>query len=280
MIQAKKLLKQYHFQLSNDYPVEEIDAIFYKLLEFFHHIKRLDLAMNPNLQIDEKKMLEALKKLSHQEPWQYITGKTEFFGLLLKVNKNVLIPRPETEELVDWIIKENQTNEKIRILDIGTGSGAIAIALAKKIQNSEVFALDIDSKVLEIATNNASINNVDIHFFQQNILDDFLCKEKFDIMVSNPPYVRESEKQQMKKNVLDFEPELALFVSDENPLIFYDRIMDIFMKYSSRQAKLYFEINEYLKPELTNLLQSKNFVDFEFRKDIFDKWRMLRISGQ
>lgn len=218
-----------------------------------------------------------IQRLLQNEPIQYILGVTEFYGLLFIVNNNVLIPRPETEELVDIIIKNNKAfeNQSVKILDIGTGSGCIAISLAKNITNSEVFALDISHEALAIAQQNAKKHHVNITFYNQDIfqMDNFF--EKFDIIVSNPPYVREMEKQQMHFNVLNFEPQIALFVPDENPLVFYEKIFILSRKSLSKQGKLYLEINEFLGYDMINLAQQYGFQEVQLVKDFLQKDRFL-----
>jgi release factor glutamine methyltransferase len=275
---VKEILEIYKNELRQTlYDSREIEAIFYILLEHLEQISKIDSLLNPLQKVNEQNLLLALQKLKKGTPWQYILGYTFFKGLKLKVNNDVLIPRPETEELVEWIINENKEITPVKILDIGTGSGAIAIALAKAFPEAQIFAMDISPEALKIAKENAKENKVNIHFFEQNILEIKKLDINFDIMVSNPPYVREQEKKWMKKNVLDFEPSLALFVPDYNPLIFYENILELFINNRS-DAKLYFEINEFLKTELENLLKKKGLNQFVFKKDIFDKWRMLRID--
>ncbi len=273
----KEILSQYKNTLKTIYPDVEIEGIFYRLLEDFHQILRIDTSLNPNLKIDEQDLINALKRLEQNEPWQYISEKTSFYDCEFKVNHNVLIPRPETEELVRWIIDDYNDKPGLRVLDIGTGSGAIAVCLSKHLHQAEVYALDFSEKALEIAKENAVRNQVNINLIKQNILDDFFIDLKFDIIVSNPPYVRHSEKTMMRPNVLDFEPDSALFVNDDNPFIFYDKIIDFYKQNSRVEGHLYFEINEYLKPELTDLLIKKEINNYKFKRDFFDKWRMLRI---
>lgn len=189
-------------------------------------MSRLDLALNPGRELSSSeinKFEDSISRLQNHEPIQYIIGETEFFGLKFRVNEHVLIPRPETEELVQWIlddIGENSAGSKLEILDIGTGSGCIAISLAKHLPQSKISAIDISEKALKIARENAEINNVEINFMQADILQKELLEEKYDVIVSNPPYVRELEKQEMQRNVLEHEPEMALYVKDEDPLIF------------------------------------------------------------
>jgi len=198
------------------------------------------------------------------------------------VNSHVLIPRPETEELVSWILKDfKNTKNAIKILDIGTGSGCIAIALAKNIPNATVFAIDVSAKALEVAKKNATLNAVNIHFIEENILDNPQLNtnnklDMFDVIVSNPPYVRELEKEQMQQNVLENEPHLALFVKNNNPLLFYTKISEIAKIHLTKNGVLYFEINQYLGKKITDLLQLKNFKNIELKKDIYQADRMVK----
>ncbi len=269
-------------ELKSLFPKTEIDSFFYLLTEEFIGLKRIDIALNPNKKIDseiEKSFNSALGELKKEIPIQYIIGETEFYGLPFYVDKNVLIPRPETEEIVAWIINEIQEKRKddkdLNILDIGTGSGCIAISLAKNILNSKVWALDISEKALKIAKKNAKLNGVTIQFLNNDILNLDELPIKFDIIVSNPPYVRELEKKQMQDNVLKHEPHLALFVKDENALIFYSKIADIANNYLNSKGKIFFEINQEFGKESINLLKEKGFKNIELRKDIFDVDRMI-----
>jgi release factor glutamine methyltransferase len=226
----------------------------------------------------------ALEDLKKEIPIQYILGETEFFGLPFKVNSNVLIPRPETEELVDWIIDTQKTNlnsDKLHILDIGTGSGCIAISLAKKLDHAKVYALDVSHEALDVAKRNATLNNVSIEFINANILNSETWNTefqnlKFDIIVSNPPYVRALEKEQMKPNVVNYEPHIALFVENEDPLIFYRAIIEYAVDNLTVNGHLFFEINEYLGNQMLQLLNSFNFKAIELKQDIFKKDRMIK----
>jgi len=272
------LLHIYQNELQNIYHRSEIEAVFYKLTEHFWQIKRLDLALDSGLKTPNDKMIQALSELKKNKPWQYITGKTSFCGLDLYVDKNVLIPRPETEELVDWIINDYKNAKKeIRILDIGSGSGAIAIALAKKLPKTKVTALDISEKALKIARKNAEKNQVKINLIQTDILSSPFDLNTYDIIVSNPPYVRNSEKKVIPKNVVDYEPETALFVPDEDPLIFYRKIVNLAVKTNGKKS-IFFEFNEFLKTELEQLLLQYPVNDIRFKKDFRDKWRMVKID--
>lgn len=223
----------------------------------------------------DAKIKQIVKRLLNQEPIQHILGVTEFYDLQIQVSKDVLIPRPETEELVEWIILNNKSKE-LSILDIGTGSGAIAIALKKHLTQAKVEAWDISAKALEIANLNAKNNNVEVIFKQVDVLSEIQLEEKYDIIVSNPPYVLESEKSQMEKNVLTFEPHLALFVPNDNPLLFYDRIAFIGQKLLKPKGQLYFEINRAFGEQTKTMLEEKyNYNNVELKKDISSNDRMI-----
>jgi release factor glutamine methyltransferase len=277
MIRVKELIDLFQNELQDIYPKQEISAIFFQLTEHYNNSKRIDLSLNPDLSVNQEKYLSALNELKKHKPLQYIIGKKEFYGLSFLVNNKVLIPRPETEDLVDWIIADNKHKSNLSILDIGTGSGAIAIALAKHLPDAKITALDISEQALEVAQKNAEQHKVSIDFKQIDILKQDQCQQHFDIIVSNPPYVREQEKKLMRKNVLDYEPHTALFVSDNNPLLFYEKIIDVFLKKNTTNDLLYFEINEFLKNDLITLLKKKNLLNFHFKNDFFGSNRMLKI---
>jgi len=264
--------------LESEYPVEEVLSFFFLLTEAFFKINRLNLALNPELEIDEiqvKKLDLAISRLKNHEPIQHIIGDTEFFGLTFKVDKNVLVPRPETEELVEWILEDFSEEEALEILDIGTGSGCIAISLAKNLPEAKISAMDISAAALKIAAQNSEINKVQVDFIQQDILQLENLKENYKVIVSNPPYVRELEKKEMHRNVLDYDPPTALYVKDENPLIFYDKITKLAKNALKPGGKLYFEINQYLAEETEKMMQKQGFKT-ELRKDIFGNFRMLK----
>ncbi|MRX68102.1 release factor glutamine methyltransferase [Flavobacterium resistens] len=277
-------IKQYRTQfikeLSPLYDAYEAESFFYLILEDKHKLRQIDLALNHELNFSEKDFVvwdSLLDDLKNEVPIQYLLGKTSFYGLDFEVNENVLIPRPETEELVEWIINENKGSSKeIKILDIGTGSGCIAISLAKNIPNAKVYAIDVSKKALETAKRNAINNNVEVTFMLKNILELEILKSDYDIIVSNPPYVRNLEKVEIKKNVLDFEPHLALFVDDNDALIFYRKIAELAKKNLLEKGQLYFEINQYLGKEMNDLLEKMNFKNIELRKDIYDNDRMIK----
>jgi len=268
-------------ELLDFYSKNEISGFIKIIFSDIFNISTIDLLMKENeifKEADFQKLKEIIFRLKEFEPIQYIIGFTEFYGLKFRVNKNVLIPRPETEELVDLIIKENKNTKKLNILDIGTGSGSIAISLAKNIQQSKVFAIDVSKDTIEVAKINSLENNVQITFIQQNILSKNidLSLANFDIIVSNPPYVTNFEKELMEKTVLDFEPELALFVEDSNPLIFYKTITEFASKNLNKEGKLYFEINEMFGKKIKTLMQSYNLKDVEIIKDINGKDRIVK----
>ena len=266
------------------YDEMEIEGFFYLIMEQNHNLKRIALALNPDFEISETEIETwnvILEKLKLEIPIQYILGKTSFFGLDFFVDENVLIPRPETEELVDWIIadaQKNNTPKALKILDIGTGSGCIAISLKKNLPTSAVFALDISQKALDLARQNATTNEVSVHFLEQNILETKSLNQNFDIIVSNPPYVRNLEKHEIHKNVLNNEPHLALFVDDDDALIFYKKIAVLAKKNLKPNGDLYFEINQYLGSETMQLLQDIGFLKLELRKDVYGNDRMIKAS--
>jgi len=336
-----ELKSDFQTHIADQYPKEEITSFFNRLCEFKLDLKRVDIALNLNKNIDSNDVLffkDAINRLKLFEPIQYIIGSTEFYGLPFRVNKNVLIPRPETEELVSWILEEvgswksevrnskkedknlqvpntklqipnyklQTTNLKLQtsnqptlnILDIGTGSGCIAIALAKNLPNAKVWALDVSEKALNIAKQNTELNDVTIHFIEVDILQvnviasiakqSHTDKEittvaslprkdiKFDIIVSNPPYVKQNEKALMQANVLKHEPHLALFVENNNPLLFYNEIAHFAHKNLSKNGMLFFEINQSLGKEVLALLKTKDFKNITLKKDMFDVDRMVQ----
>ncbi|WP_458626206.1 peptide chain release factor N(5)-glutamine methyltransferase [Winogradskyella sp. PC D3.3] len=285
----KELQHIFHIELDAIYGKHEVDSFFYLCTEHYLNVPRIQLTLEPELAITKSEtdtFFKVLEDLKQQKPIQYILGETEFFGLPFKVNKNVLIPRPETEELVDLISRSVMSlvvDKPVKILDIGTGSGCIAIALAKNLPNAKVYALDVSKEALKVAKQNAEINKVDINFIEASILDDtyhsaFEAESNFDIIVSNPPYVRNLEKEEIKPNVLDNEPHLALFVEDDNPLLFYKAITNFAIKKLKDKGSLYFEINQYLGEETQQLLIDANFEAIELLKDLNGNDRMLKAE--
>lgn len=284
-MKISELKNNFQKALSELYPSEEIQSFFNILSEKYLKLSRVQIALNPDREISEEgidKFKTALIRLKNNEPIQYILGDTEFFGLPFKVNQHTLIPRPETEELVEFILSDKkliiQKSSLITVLDIGTGSGCIAVSLAKNLTQANVSALDISEETLKIAEENASLNKVEVDFFQVDILKAKSLPQLYDVVVSNPPYVRELEKKLMQQNVLKYEPNAALYVSDEDPLLFYRVISRLASTHLKPEGKLFFEINEYLAEEMVALLKSEGFQNIELKNDIFGKARMLKCS--
>ncbi|CAL2104763.1 Release factor glutamine methyltransferase [Tenacibaculum sp. 190524A02b] len=275
----KAFRRYFNLQLSEIYPQTEIDTFFFYLIEEYLGLQRIDYSLQPNFEIPENKQIlfnTAIERLLKEEPIQYILGKTEFYGLPFKVTTDTLIPRPETEELVEWILKD--TIENANMLDIGTGTGCIPISLKKHLPKATVSAIDISYKALEVAKQNAKINNTSIQFIESDILKVNNLPNTFDVIVSNPPYVRNLEKTEIKNNVLNNEPHLALFVEDKNPLIFYKKIADLATKHLKKGGFLFFEINQYLGKETVEMLAIKGFKHIELKKDLFGNDRMIKAS--
>tara|TARA_B100000809_G_C15135544_1_gene530398 strand:- start:3023 stop:3895 length:873 start_codon:yes stop_codon:yes gene_type:complete len=282
-LNLKELKTYFISSIKNLYPIEEVLSFFNLLAEKQLGLSRIKIALQPEKEISEAEKLNfdnAIYRLGNFEPIQYILGDTEFFGLPFRVDNNVLIPRPETEELVDWIVDETQNNEAT-ILDIGTGSGCISISLAKHLPKTKVYGLDVSTDALQVAKQNAELNKVDVTFVKADVLDENSWElifeyVKFDTIVSNPPYIRILEKKLMKSNVILHEPDIALFVEDEDPLLFYRKIAKFSKIYLKPEGTLYFEINEYLSKEMKEMLEFEGFKDVEIRKDIFKKDRMIK----
>ncbi len=281
----KDIQNTFHKELDAIYGINEVDSFFHLLIDHYFKLPKYITALEPEHIISKEgeiNMFAALSELISQRPIQYILGETEFCGLPFKVSEDVLIPRPETEELVQWIV-DAHNNVNSSVLDIGTGSGCIAISIAKQILNSKVYALDVSEEALNLARQNAVLNNAIIEFIHADILnpqfiDSGLKQTKFDIIVSNPPYIRELEKAQMAPNVLDNEPHLALFVEDDTPLLFYEKIMIFAKDKLNKSGVLYFEINENYGQEICNLLKRENFDNVELKKDIYGKDRMIKAT--
>jgi len=266
-------------ELQGLYPETEIKSFSNLIIEKLTGFSRTEIILNKNTLFsdDQRHVIESfIEKLKINIPIQYILGETEFFGLPFNVNESVLIPRPETEELVDWIRQEADCNSHLHILDIGTGSGCIAISLKHEFPNAQVDAFDISEEALQTAAGNARRNNLDVTFTKTDILNAPDFDRKWDIIVSNPPYVTEQEKDEILPNVLDNEPHLALFVPDNDPLLFYRRIAHFALKHLQPNGKLYFEINREFGKETVDLLAGTGFTDVELRKDISGNDRMVR----
>ena len=274
---AESIFRYIKENLVSVYPEQEARQIAYILLEDAFGITKLDILKNKSLpDFDEKKLQECLRRLAVQEPIQHIIGKTEFLGLEIKVSKDVLIPRPETEELTQKVIDTLHAEESksAKILDIGTGSGCIAIAIKKHVSESTVFALDVSEKAIEVARNNAKSLGADIQFIHANILNKVEENlPSLDIIVSNPPYVTYLEKAEMRENVLNYDPHLALFVENENYLLFYKAIINFAKSHLKQRGRLFFEINEQFGEEMSILLKENDFVEVEILKDFRGKDR-------
>ncbi|MDO6472026.1 peptide chain release factor N(5)-glutamine methyltransferase [Maribacter sp. 1_MG-2023] len=276
----------FHLELDAIYGKDEVNSFFYLLIEHYFDLERFVLAMQPELVIDKEQetvIFQALSKLKLEKPIQHIIGTAYFMGLDFKVNKHVLIPRPETEELVRWILDDvKDVKQLLTILDMGTGSGCIPISLDKNLTNAKVFGLDISTDALKVADENNALLNAGVKFFEANMLSldaETSAKElsqKFDIIISNPPYVRELEKEEMQNNVIEHEPSLALFVPDEDPLKFYSAVVNFAADHLNEDGCLYLEINQYLGEETMNLLEESNFKTIELRKDMFGNDRMIK----
>ena len=291
---VKQYRNYFNETLKTIYPITEIDSFFFLLLEEYLGFRRVDIVLKSDFKITQETLnllQSATKQLEQEVPLQYIIGKTEFYGLPFVVNKHVLIPRPETEELVAWVVSESsrfktfntstkQTTDKkqLKILDIGTGSGCIPISLKKQLPFAKISAIDISKEALSVAKKNAVLNNVDIHFILQDILKTVALDQHYDIIISNPPYVRELEKKELKNNVLKNEPHVALFVENDNPLIFYAKIAELAKKYLNKNGLLFFEINQYLGTETIDLVNKKGLKNIQLKKDMFGNDRIIVAS--
>jgi len=278
----KDVVRFFREQLQGIYDAEEIESFIGLCFDDYMGLKRVDIVINGERTMSESDLLKfnfAIKDLKKEKPIQQILGKADFYGLKFFVNEHVLIPRPETEELVDLIIKENKDSIPT-IMDIGTGSGCIPISLKKNISNALVSSMDVSEKALEVAKNNAELNKVEINFIQDDILNPSIniIPNSFDIIVSNPPYIRISEKEEMRKNVLEHEPHIALFVYDNDPLLFYKKIADVALSVLKPDGKIYFEINENFGTECKQMLENKGFKNVVLIKDLSNKNRILRCS--
>lgn len=264
------------------FDVSEIESFFYILIDYRFKFNKIDYVLNKDYLLSKDDIIffdEVIARLKQEEPIQYIVGETVFYDLKFYVNSSTLIPRPETEELVDWVVKDNFSKKTVNILDIGTGSGCIPITLSKNIENSIVTSVDVSEKALQVAKKNAHINNVEVSFIKDTILEPTKINGSdnvFDVIISNPPYVRDLEKREIKKNVLSYEPHLALFVEDDDPLIFYRKISQYALNHLNKKGVLYFEINQYLAKETILLLKKIGFKNIELRKDLSGNDRMIK----
>jgi len=262
------------------YPEREFNAMLFLIFEEVLGFSKTDIVLSAEATIDKitfKKVEQIIAKLKKMEPIQYVLGSTVFYGITIKTDARALIPRPETEELVSWVL-ESTDDSPLRVLDIGTGSGCIAIAIKKNIKHYQVLGIDLSSSALELAKENAENHKLSVDFFQVDILelsDDHPIKN-IDIIVSNPPYIEYKDKKMMDKKVIDFEPGEALFVDNDNALCFYSAIGKFALKHLKIGGSLFFETSEYYNSEVVELLKKMGFTNIEFRKDINGKSRMIK----
>ena len=275
MEKVSNIIPYYIKQLNGIVQEREIISLAYISIDFLLGYNRSDCIIHSDKDITSEvsdRIKQIIADLKTNKPIQHIIGETEFYELKFKVNEHTLIPRPETEELVKWILQHEFTSA----LDIGTGSGCIAIALRKN-KNAEILAIDVSKSALLLAKENAKINEVEINFLLQDILKTTVLP-KVDVIVSNPPYVLDKEKETMLDNVLNNEPNLALFVPNNNPLLFYKKIAELAFTSLSKNGLLFFEINERFGKQTVDILNAIGFVDIELKKDINEKDRMIKAT--
>lgn len=277
------VLKNYFYKkLELQFSPSELKLMFYESLAKRLGVQKETLLLDPDFRLSESDLLH-IRTIAHRlldgEPFQYIHGETEFFGLNLICDERALIPRPETEELVLWITESLDNKQEYSLLDFCTGSGCIALALKNSFQASKVIGIDVSNEALSQAMENATNNAIEVNFMHYNVLSEAVLpfqEESIDCIVSNPPYVLNKEKENMDKNVLEFEPHLALFVEDNDPLIFYSKIAKMAKYYLKNGGLLFFEINEQYGKEMTALLEHYHFKNIELKKDLQGKDRMIR----
>lgn len=273
------LLRFLRNELSSIYDERECSAVSRVIVEDLLGLKMTDVLMGKdlNLTVRDKEVLEkAISRLKKGEPVQHVIGFAWFGNLKFNVTSDTLIPRPETKELVDWIVEENKGKDSFRVLDIGTGSGCIAISLSSCNPEWKIEAWDISERAIEIAIGNAEMNGADVEFRCCDLFQTSVVKEKFDIIVSNPPYITPQEKSDMERHVLDYEPSLALFVPMDDPLLFYREIAEKGLDWINSRGKLYFEINRAYCPEVTDLLTGLGYTDVTPVRDYNGNYRFVR----
>ncbi|MEN7550665.1 peptide chain release factor N(5)-glutamine methyltransferase [Rapidithrix thailandica] len=272
---AKTLWLAIKAKLTEIYSEPEAGAMAFWVMEYIYRLPKTSVLADVTVQPQTARLSTVMQRLLAAEPIQYITGVSDFYGLEFFVNQHVLIPRPETEFLVDQIVTEFKNKGSITLLDVGTGSGCIAVSLAKNLPQAKVLAVDISSGALDVAQRNAARHEVKVQFTPMDILRATLEPfPELDVIVSNPPYIRDSEKSLMHKNVLGFEPDTALFVPDTEPLLFYERIASLAMLSLKKSGKLFFEINEAFGQEMRELLEKTGFHSVEILKDLQGKDRI------
>jgi release factor glutamine methyltransferase len=277
----ESVIQYFHQKLDDLYDSNEVGSFFWILAESELQKRKLDFMKDPNIRMSESQLLSFInfsRRLAKFEPVQYIAGETEFMGLNFKVDSSVLIPRPETEELVNWVVKTVDHEAPLEIIDVGTGSGCIAISLKNLLPNSFLTGVDVMRDALATAKSNSELNDIHVDWKMRDALNMPHDVDKYDVIVSNPPYVLETEKEQMRKNVLDFEPHTALFVEDEDPLLFYEAISNWAISGLKKGGFLFFEINEKYANQTKLLLEDEGFKNVEIGTDIFDKQRMVKAE--
>lgn len=277
----QKTIQHIRAELAPYYPQTEISGFIQLIMDSVLGLSYTQLILEKERVLKSKEcecINSIVNRLKKYEPIQYILGTTLFYGLMLDVAPGVLIPRPETEELVSWISK-TKLPERAKIIDIGTGSGCIALALKNELTDAELLGVDVSGEALALAANNAQKNNLEVTFKKADILQwNNIIWPQFDVVVSNPPYVLDSEKKQMQANVLEYEPQLALFVNDNDPLVFYRNIAQFAQQQLKKGGLLFFEINENMGDEMEKLVKQLEFSNVELRCDINGKTRMLKCE--
>lgn len=275
----QQFLDYIHTTLDAEYSANEVDVFARRILYKVCGMDRVQFILSKDKTFSEainSELKRIVERLSNHEPIQYILGEEEFYGNIFQVAPGVLIPRAETEELVDLIINDSKSGKSLRVLDIGTGSGCIAISLALNIQDAYVEAWDFSPAALVVANQNNQALKAGVETRLQDVFEDTAADgAPFDVIVSNPPYVMDSEKMEMQHNVLDFEPHTALFVSDSDPLLFYRRISELGLKRLKKGGRIYFEINSLLGPETAELVSKIGYTDVRLIKDLFGKDRIV-----
>ena len=278
-------VKSYFFERLNTFFSEREISTFYKeSVKKRMKFSDSDLLLQKDIRFSESDLLyfrSVVKRLQNQEPFQYIIGETFFYDLVIRCDERALIPRPETEELVEWIVESVGKNEMLEVLDVCTGSGCIALAIKSILKSSNVSATDISSEALALAKKNAMLLSLDVHFLQDNALvddADIFTENSFDLIVSNPPYIPMKEKETMEKNVVDFEPHLALFVADESPLVFYKAIAEKALRLLKSDSLIFFELHESFAEKTKELVIALGFDEVEIKLDLQGKSRMLKAK--
>jgi len=277
----RQITSELHRKLTGQYPKTEIESFARILFSHYLGLTPIQVQLSHDGELSartEKQIRDAIDELKKYRPIQYILNETVFYGLQLELTPDVLIPRPETEELVDWVVHQYDRNAELTMIDIGTGSGCIAVALAVNFPNANVWAVDVSEAALSVARRNALKNRVKVNFLLDDVLKNGLMgfeSATLDAIVSNPPYIAPSEKEQLLPNVIEYEPHIALFTPDNHPLVFFERIAAFGLKCLKNKGKIFFEINESFSEKVADILQQNHYSNITVRKDINGKWRMV-----